>query len=338
MQKFIIGKNQAGQRFDKFLAKYLPGAPKSLVYKMLRKKNITLNKKKSDGSEILSEGDSVESFFSDETFEKFTRGADLDKSSFDKASELSSGSKVKTDSKKRNSSLQKPTVIYEDEDILIANKPAGLLSQKAEKGDYSVNDWLIEYLLESGKISESELRTFKPSTCNRLDRNTSGLIVCGISLPGLQKMSEIIREGNIEKYYVTVCHGKIEKLFSARGILVKDSVKNKSFIKNISDDDLKANIYTEFTPLSFNDEATLLEVNLHTGKPHQIRAQLSSLGHPIYGDKKYGAVDKGFKHQILCAYRLVFPGEAVLGEKFKALANKEIRIDFPEEIKRFDFF
>ena len=339
MQQFIIGKNQAGQRFDKFLAKYLPGAPKSLVYKMLRKKNITLNKKKSDGSEILSEGDSVESFFSDETFEKFTRGADLDKGFFGKASELSSGDKVKTESKKRNiASLQKPTVIYEDEDILIANKPAGLLSQKAEKGDYSVNDWLIEYLFESGKISETELRTFKPSTCNRLDRNTSGLIVCGISLPGLQKMSEIIRGGNIEKYYVTVCHGKIEKAFSARGILIKDTVKNKSFIKNISDEDLKANIYTEFNPLSFNDEATLLEVNLHTGKPHQIRAQLSSLGHPIYGDKKYGANDKGFKHQILCAYRLVFPDEEVLGEKFKALANKEIRIDFPDEIKRFGFF
>lgn len=323
MQQFIIGKNQAGQRFDKFLAKYLPGAPKSLVYKMLRKKNITLNKKKSDGSEILSEGDSVESFFSDETFEKFTRGADLDKGSFDKASEAF---------------LQKPTVIYEDEDILIANKPAGLLSQKAEKGDYSVNDWLIEYLLDSGKLTEIDLKTFKPSTCNRLDRNTSGLIVCGISLPGLQKMSEIIREGNIEKYYVTVCHGKIEKAFSARGILVKDSLKNKSFIKNISDEDLKANIYTEFKPLSFSDEATLLEVNLHTGKPHQIRAQLSSLGHPIYGDKKYGANDKGFKHQILCAYRLVFPGEEVLGERFKALANKEIRIDFPGEIKRFGFF
>ena len=323
MQQFIIGKNQAGQRFDKFLAKYLPGAPKSLVYKMLRKKNITLNKKKSDGSEILSEGDSVESFFSDETFEKFSSGVDLDKGSFDKAPEAS---------------LLKQTVIYEDEDILIANKPAGLLSQKAEKGDYSVNDWLIEYLFESGKISETELRTFKPSTCNRLDRNTSGLIVCGISLPGLQKMSEIIRGGNIEKYYVTVCHGKIEKAFSARGILVKDSLKNKSFIKNISDEDLKANIYTEFKPLSFSDEATLLEVNLHTGKPHQIRAQLSSLGHPIYGDKKYGANDKGFKHQILCAYRLVFPDEEVLGEKFKALANKEIRIEFPDEIKRFGFF
>lgn len=339
MQQFIIGKNQAGQRFDKFLAKYLPGASKSLVYKMLRKKNITLNKKKSDGSEILSEGDSVESFFSDETFEKFTRGADLDKGSFDKAFELSSGDKVKTESKKRNSaSLQKPTVIYEDEDILIANKPAGLLSQKAEKGDYSVNDWLIEYLLDNGKLTEFDLKTFKPSTCNRLDRNTSGLIVCGISLPGLQKMSEIIREGNIEKYYVTVCHGKIEKAFSARGILIKDTVKNMSFIKNISDEDLKANIYTEFKPLSFNEEATLLEVNLHTGKPHQIRAQLSSLGHPIYGDKKYGANDKGFKHQILCAYRLVFPVEEVLGERFIALANKEIRIDFPGEIKRFGFF
>ncbi|MCR4617103.1 MAG: RluA family pseudouridine synthase [Lachnospiraceae bacterium] len=355
MQSFIIGKNQAGQRFDKFLVKYLPGAPKSLIYKMLRKKNITLNKKKSDGSEILSVGDSVESFFSDETFEKFSSLGDFPNSNVINANSInasksnnSSNPSIKAanlsktgslnfnskDSNKKN--IIKPTIIYEDENILIADKPAGLLSQKAEPGDYSVNEWLIEYLLDSGKLTKEELKTFKPSTCNRLDRNTSGLIICGISLLGLQKMSEIIRHGNLEKYYVTVCHGKIDKSFKAEGILIKDSAKNKSFIKNISDEDMKANIITDFKPLKYNESATLLEVNLHTGKPHQIRAQLSALGHPIYGDKKYGGNDKGFKHQILCAYRLVFPGQDVLGDDFKYLANKEIKIDFPKEILKFD--
>ncbi len=317
MQSFIIGKNQAGQRFDKFLAKYLPGAPKSLIYKMLRKKNITLNKKKSDGSDILNEGDTVESFFSDETFDKFTAGNSS-------VPELT----VHTNRPKDKNTLY-PTVIYEDDDILIADKPAGMLSQKAKDDDYSVNEWLIDHLLETGKISTEELKTFKPSICNRLDRNTSGLIICGCSMMGLQKMAEIIREGKIEKYYITLCHGRITTPLKVKGILIKDAEKNKSYIKNLSDE-MNSNIETDFKPLEIYNDATLLEVNLHTGKPHQIRAQLSALGHPIYGDRKYGPGDKGLKYQILCAYRIVFPSSDILGDNLAHLSGKEIKIPYPQ--------
>ena len=328
MQEFEIGKNQAGQRFDKFLFKYLKNAPQSLIYKQLRNKNITLNRKKAAGNEILIEGDRVNCFFSDETFLKFTgegRSADI----------AACGA---VDNTHKDSFDIK--AVYEDEDILIADKPAGMLSQKAKETDYSVNEWLIDHLLENGSLDINELKTFKPSICNRLDRNTSGLIICGKSLKGLQEMTRIIREGLIEKYYITLAHGRIDKAFTAKGILQKDHSVNKSFIKNLSDDDLNANIVTDFRPVKMYDDTTLLEVNLHTGKPHQIRAQLSALGHPIFGDKKYGPGDKGLKYQILQAYRLVFPSKDKLNEGFKHLDNKEIVIPYSEllsgEIKRIE--
>ncbi len=335
MQTFEIGKNQAGQRFDKFLAKYLKNAPQSLIYKQLRNKNITLNKKKAAGNEILKEGDTVESFFSDETFLKFT-GSD----SFSEKSSNAFSDKKRSATSSGKSRSYKPAVVYEDNNILIIDKPAGMLSQKAKEEDYSVNEWLIDHLLENGSITPEELRTFKPSICNRLDRNTSGLLICGKSLSGLQEMTRIIREGLIEKYYVTLAHGKLEKAFKAKGILSRDSKANKSVIKNVSQDDLDANIETDFKPLKVFENATLLEVNLHTGKPHQIRAQLAVLGHPIYGDKKYGAEDKGLRHQILQAYRLVFPQKESMSEGFENLAGKEIVIPYSEllnkELKRIE--
>jgi 23S rRNA pseudouridine955/2504/2580 synthase len=323
MQKFTVGKNEANQRLDKFLVKYLPEAPKSLIYKMLRKKNITLNGKKSEGSEIISIGDTIESFFSDETFVKLSGSGLAGAAGSNENSSPNVSSGKKTELNKLN-----PVIVYEDDDIVIVDKPAGMLSQKAVNTDYSVNEWLIDHLLETGSLTKENLKTFKPSICNRLDRNTSGLLICGKSLSGLQTMSEIIRTGHIEKYYVTLAHGKMDKPFKARGILQKDSKQNKSFIKNLSKDDLEANIETDFKPLKVYENATLLEVNLHTGKPHQIRAQLAALGHPIFGDKKYGAEDKGLKYQILQAYRLVFPDIEYLSNGFERLAGKEIVIPY----------
>ena len=150
MQEIIVSANEAGQRFDKLLAKYLNEAPKSFLYKMLRKKNIVLNGKKATGNEKLEVGDSIKLFLADETIEKF--------------------SKVQIQHTKK-----KLDVIYEDDHILLINKPAGMLSQKAEAKDESLVEHVISYMLDSGQLTEADLRSFKPSICNRLDRNTSGL-------------------------------------------------------------------------------------------------------------------------------------------------------------------
>ena len=169
MQEIIVSVNEAGQRFDKLLAKYLNEAPKSFIYKMLRKKNIVLNGKKATGNEKLTVGDSVKIFLADDTIAKFSKQEIV-------------RTKVKLD------------IVYEDANVLMINKPVGMLSQKADAKDTSVVEHVISYLLDSGQITEEELRSFKPSICNRLDRNTSGLIIAGKSMVGLQVMGGLFKE------------------------------------------------------------------------------------------------------------------------------------------------
>ena len=334
MQEIIIGPNQAGQRFDKFLHKYLPEAGNSFLYKMLRKKNITLNGRKAEGKELLCEGDVVKMFFAEETFRKFAgRTANKNFSSVAKdsdAAESRGRSNLNTKSAgllfdkglglRSNTfylqayrQLHDISVIYEDENIVVLNKPAGILTQKAKAADLSLNEWLIGYLLESGKITEEELHTFRPSVCNRLDRNTSGLVLCGKSLHGSQTLSELIRTRQIQKYYRTICVGKIDAPAYIEGYLEKDERTNKVRISpGKGDGDL---IRTAYRPLSANDKYTLLEVELITGKTHQIRAHLASIDHPLIGDYKYGSreinnrlkKEYGLEWQLLHAHRMVFP-------------------------------
>ena len=163
MKEFQITENEAGQRFDKYLAKLLRNAPKSFFYKMLRKKNITLNGRKATGNEKLNTGDQIRLFLSDETFSKF--------------SQQEQTARAVTDL----------DIIYEDTDILLINKPAGMLSQPDDTKEPSMVEYLIGYLLQNGSLTEENLRTFHPSVCNRLDKNTSGVIAAGKSLAGLQE-------------------------------------------------------------------------------------------------------------------------------------------------------
>ena len=289
MQEIIVSTNEAGQRFDKLLAKYLNEAPKSFIYKMLRKKNIVLNGKKATGNEKLEVGDSVKLFLSDETIEKF--------------------SKVTVQKTK-----QKLDVIYEDENILLINKPVGMLSQKAEAKDESLVEYIITYLLESGQLTEEELRKFKPSICNRLDRNTSGLVVAGKSLLGLQKMGELFKERSMKKYYRCLVVGEVKEKQYIKGFLYKDETINKVMISQEEVID-SLPIETEYEPLWTNGRCTLLEVHLITGRTHQIRAHLASICHPIVGDYKYGnrKINDVYKQkykiesQLLHAYRLELP-------------------------------
>ncbi len=354
MQEFKIGPNEAGQRLDKFLHKYLKEAGNSFLYKMLRKKNITLNKKKADGKEVLEVGDEVQFFFSDETFLKF-RGnliSQSDKNNV-KGSIDKQKAKANAEQKKGNSFAQYELaykmlkgieVVYEDEHIILLNKPAGVLSQKSAPSDLSINEWLIGYLLVKGKISKEQLETFKPSICNRLDRNTSGLMICGKSLPGSQQMNSLIKERKVRKFYRTFVKGTVRTSAYIKGFLKKDENRNKVLLKQNMDAENTQEyvpIETAYQPIFSRNGYTYLEVELITGKTHQIRAHLASIGHPLLGDEKYGDREwnRSFKDvklpkwQLLHSYRLEFPKlEGELAElSNQAFVAKEPRVY--EELK-----
>lgn len=302
MYQFEITSNEAGQRFDKYLHKLLPKAPSSFFYKMLRKKNIVLNGKKAEGKEKLLAGDKVSLFLSKETFENF--------------------SKEEKDSNEYLSAyrnLKGPEIIYENEHMVLINKPAGILTQKANDTDFSVNEWLIGYLLDKGEITESSLHTYKPSVCNRLDRNTSGLVICAKSLKGSQDLSLLIKKRKIRKFYRLFVKGHIEKEKTIEGYLSKDESANKVSISQIQTENASY-IKTRYYPLKQLSDMTYLEVELITGKTHQIRAHMALEGHPLLMDPKYG--DKAFnakyknklkvQGQLLHAYRLEFPADEEL--------------------------
>lgn len=321
MQSMIIGKNQAGQRLDKFLRKFLPEAGNGFLYKMLRKKNITLNDKRAQGSEMLVQGDRVTFFFSPETFAKM-RGTPMDgnapaETGGEKAAARPAAGAAEYVRAYRLLADAGILVLYEDEDVLAVCKPVGILSQKAEAEDFSLNEWLIGYLLEERAFPPQELSTFKPSVCNRLDRNTSGIVLCGKSLKGSQYLTAHIRDKSIRKFYRAVCTGKISRETTLRGYLQKDVSQNKVRVGRSGD-----YIETIFRPLAFSGGYTLLEVELITGKPHQIRAHLASIGHPLIGDHKYGDKRENrlmkerfdLEYQLLHACRVEFPEGSGVGD------------------------
>lgn len=323
MQYVTIGRNQANQRLDKFLRRLMPEAGTGFLYRMLRKKNITLNGKRAEGSEILAAGDRVTFFFSQETFDKMTgekadSNPEAETAAYVQAYRGLSGSGI--------------SVLYEDSDILIAGKPAGVLTQKAKASDFSLNEWLIGYLLEKKALSREELRAFKPSVCNRLDRNTSGIVLCGKSLAGSRYLSCGIRERSIRKFYRTICAGKIRQENTLRGYLTKDSAGNRVTVGAEGQDYVE----TVYRPLSVSGGYTLLEVELITGRSHQIRAHLASIGHPLIGDYKYGDRQNnrflkeryGLQYQLLHAYRAEFPNRASGGP---AVSGRVICAPYPDE-------
>lgn len=319
MKEFKIQKNEAGQRFDKYLSKYMKEAPKSFLYKMMRKKNITLNGKKAVGNEILAQGDTVKLFLSDETIRKFS-------------------SNVNVSDNTAVSACGKLDILYEDEHTIFINKPAGMLSQKASPHDVSLVEHLIAYLIRTQQITPEELRTFHPSVCNRLDRNTSGIVAAGKSLSALQKLSMMFRDRTMEKYYLCLIRGEVSEKKKVDGWLIKNEQTNRVIVTK-EEIPGGSRIETEYHPIHVSNGLTLMEVHLITGKTHQIRAHLASNALPIVGDYKYGdrnlndlfKKEYGLKSQFLHAYRLHMP---VLDGDLHKLSKKEIKAPLPPLLKK----
>lgn len=318
MREITIGTNEAGQRLDKFLAKYLRQAGKSFLYKMIRKKNITLNGKRCEGAEKLAEGDVVRLFLSEETIEKFSGPQPAAVKTFAEASADASAAL---------------DILYEDDDILLFNKPVGMLSQQGEGGETSAVEYLIQYLLRTGAVTQEELKSFRPSVCNRLDRNTSGILTAGKSLQGLQFLSRLFRERSIHKYYQCIVSGEVKKTELMEGWLKKDEKTNRV---SISQSQIPGSAYikTKYEPVVTANGYSLLKVTLFTGRSHQIRAHLASIGHPLVGDRKYGG-ERGPGHQLLHSFRLEFPKlDSPQDARFSYLSERVFQAPFPEEWKR----
>ncbi len=336
MQKVTVSHAEAGRRLDNYLIKALPGGGLSFVHKMLRKKNITVNGRKCEGNYRLAEGDEICMFFSDETYAKLIKG---DRDPYDGNIKIY---------EKAFASLHGIEIVYEDDDFVFIDKPAGILSQQSTSTDLSANEWLVGYLLNKGVITTSSLKTFKPAFANRLDRNTSGLMLGGRSLKALQLLSEMLRGRELHKYYLCLAGGLPDEKLAVTedgysdiyAYLIKDRERNEVTVcpegsevkaKNA------ARIHTGFRLIRAYDEPEtdpymLLEVELYTGKSHQIRAQLAALGHPIIGDPKYGS---GHTGQCLHAYRVVFPELP----DWPAISGREFRTDgYKEEQYAEDFF
>ena len=294
MREYTVSENEEGITLLKYSSRVLKEAPNGLLYKFLRNKNIELNGKKADSRAVLKAGDRVAFFLSDETFIKlhgFVEGKP------DRGSNASSPV-----------SLEKSRIIYEDEDYLFYDKPAGLRTQGDGSGRLSLNDLLLDYTgYDKGSVC-------RPSVCNRLDTNTSGIVLCGKSVKGLQTLNQAIRERRIRKYYRAVLKGRAEggRLIS---FISAEGDDNKVKVSDTARSGYKE-IITELKVISRSDEVTYAELYLVTGRKHQIRAQMAHAGHPVAGDRKYGIRDdrdKGAGRQLLHSYRTELPEDILDG-------------------------
>jgi len=309
MKQLTIGKNDAGQRLDKFLTKNLPNLPQSLLYKYIRKKRIKVNGKRAEISTRLSEGDVLDLYINDEFFEKPEPTYDF----------LHAGTNL--------------NILFEDENVLVLDKPVGLL---AHPDDREYVDTLIgrvkRYLYEKGEYDPEAEQSFTPALVNRIDRNTGGLVIAAKTSEALRRVNEAIREGRVDRRYLCAVHGIPQKREAAlTSYLIKNADENLVTVSRRPVPGARTAV-TKYKLLATSPDSSLalLECTLLTGRTHQIRAQLADAGHPLLGDGKYGINKndrtRGYSWQALYSYRLTLEGKTHSAE----ISNIRFLKEFPD--------
>ncbi len=287
MKEFIINKNDADKRLDKFVSKAAPSLPSNLIQKSIRLKRIKVNSARATADMRLSVGDVVSLYLNDEFFE------------------VSRVSRVES---KLTSSF--PSILYEDENILLLNKPAGISVHDDDFGGETLLSQMLSYLAFKGEWSPQKENAFIPALCNRIDKNTSGIVIAAKNAEALRIMNDKIKNREISKFYLCAVFGTPNpKSGTLRGYIFKDAKENRVYVKPYPSPGAKTAI-TKYSTLKTNGEISLVECELITGRTHQIRAQMAAAGHPLVGDGKYGRNTNnkrfGMKHQALCSYKLIF--------------------------------
>ena len=313
MKTLTIGKNDAGQRLDRFVSKAVPLLPESLLQKYIRLKRIKLNGKGSKRDVRLSEGDVLELYINDEFFEKPTE-----------------------DNAYLRITTPRLDIVYEDENIILCDKKPGVLCHSA--GEWDVNTLISNikaYLYQKGEWKPREEHSFAPALANRIDRNTQGIVIAAKTAEALRILDEKIRAREIDKRYLAAIHGVMEpKSGTLTGYIFKDAKNNRVYVSDEPKKGAKS-AATRYRTLAVKDGKSLVECELLTGRTHQIRAQFSHAGHPLVGDGKYGK-DRDGEGQQLCSYKLVFSFKTDAGA-LNYLLNKEFTVEPPNFASFFGF-
>ena len=311
MKILVVGKNDAGQRLDKFLAKAVKGLPTSMMYKSIRTKKIKVNRKRTEQKYILCEGDEIQLFIRDEFFDN-----------------------PEKDDGALSRITPKLNILYEDDNIMLLNKrPGVLVHEDDEGGENTLIMHIKAYLYGKGEYDPNEEQSFAPSLCNRIDRNTGGIVIAAKNAEALRDMNAKIKAGEIRKHYLCLVHGVPPKKSDIlHGYLRKNSATNTVEVRDKKFEGAKE-IITGYTVLERRGADSLLEIDLYTGRTHQIRAHMAYIGCPLVGDGKYGVNNadkqKGFKYQALYAYRLEFP-KTQESNSISYLEGKEFKLDKKE--------